>query len=112
MPRRPPKSWWDRCVAAVARGGKVIDPAKICGATWYKRMSEEARAAVLAAVEKGNEQVRRAAPKPKRAPKRAAPKPKRAATKRPAARKPVARKPAHQSRLQQLEAELRALGLL
>ena len=108
MPRRPPKSWWDRCVAAVARGGKVIDPAKICGATWYKRMSEEARAAVLAAVEKGNEQVRRTAQKPGRA----APKPKRAATKRPAARKPVARKPAHQSRLQQLEAELRALGLL
>jgi hypothetical protein len=34
MPRRPPKEWFDRCVADVAAGGYAVNPAAVCGATW------------------------------------------------------------------------------
>ena len=39
-PGRPPKEWWDRCVAGVAASGGAADPASVCGAQWHHKMSD------------------------------------------------------------------------
>lgn len=38
-PKRPPKEWWDDCVAGVAETSQAYDPASVCGALWYRKMS-------------------------------------------------------------------------
>jgi hypothetical protein len=45
MPRRPPKTWFDRCTRAVRKRGGATDPKAVCGATWYHRMSPAERRA-------------------------------------------------------------------
>ncbi len=41
MPGRPPKDWFDRCVGDVAAGGRAVDPAGVCGATWARKSPRE-----------------------------------------------------------------------
>lgn len=51
-PRRPPKKWFRDCVRgakhrARSTGRRARDPAAVCGALWYRKMTEaERRAAV------------------------------------------------------------------
>jgi hypothetical protein len=37
MPNRPPKEWFDRCVAAVSASSRVANPAAVCGAAWREK---------------------------------------------------------------------------
>jgi len=46
--KRPPKKWWDHCVAAVKAAGKrarhrARSPEAVCGAEWYKKMGPTAK---------------------------------------------------------------------
>lgn len=43
--KRPPKSWWRRCVRKVreAARGMVIDGESVCGALWSRKMSPAAK---------------------------------------------------------------------
>jgi hypothetical protein len=41
--RRPPKSWFRRCVAHVKRAGKSRNARAVCGADWYRHMSDASR---------------------------------------------------------------------
>lgn len=52
MPKRPPKKWWKRCVAGVESKGGAIDPAKICGALWFRKMSKADKKIILALAER------------------------------------------------------------
>jgi orotate phosphoribosyltransferase len=64
MPGRPPKAWWDRCMADVRARGGAIDPARVCGAVWSKKSAAEKRAIV--ALEEGTTMAtkkKKAAPK-------------------------------------------------
>jgi len=54
-PRRPPKAWWDDCIARVqaaskASGRKVRDVRAVCGAAWF-RLPPQRRAAIVRALE-------------------------------------------------------------
>lgn len=54
-PGRPPKAWWDDCIARVeaaarASGRKVREPRAVCGAAWW-RLPPEKRAAIVRALE-------------------------------------------------------------
>jgi HK97 family phage prohead protease len=39
---RPPKDWFDRCVAGVESSGSADDPQAVCGNLWHNVMHEEA----------------------------------------------------------------------
>lgn len=43
MPGRPPKKWWNRCVAGVSSHGGAIDPRRVCGSVWAKKSPAEQR---------------------------------------------------------------------
>ena len=51
MPSRPPKAWWDRCMADVRASGTAADPAAVCGAVWKRKSPSEKRATI--ALEEG-----------------------------------------------------------
>lgn len=53
-PGRPPKNWMKRCVAGVKAGGSAADPGAVCGAQWYKKMSESQKRAALKKERAGN----------------------------------------------------------
>lgn len=38
-PKRPPSSWWDRCVQGVTKSGGIDSPERVCGSLWYHKMS-------------------------------------------------------------------------
>jgi len=38
---RPPKDWWDKCVAGVEKSGSAVDPAAVCGNLWHNVMHSE-----------------------------------------------------------------------
>jgi hypothetical protein len=46
-PRRPPKGWWEDCVAGVTESGSAADPRSVCGALWHRKMSPKQRRAAL-----------------------------------------------------------------
>jgi hypothetical protein len=48
-PRRPPKKWFDDCVAGVEASGSAADPYAVCGALWHRKMGPKAKAAALRA---------------------------------------------------------------
>jgi hypothetical protein len=55
-PRRPPKAWWDDCIARVeaaakASGRKVREPRAVCGAAWWS-LPPQKRAAIVRALER------------------------------------------------------------
>lgn len=46
--KRPPKKWWEHCVAHVKkaskkRGYRILSPEQICGAEWARKMSPAAK---------------------------------------------------------------------
>ena len=43
MVKRPPKRWFRSCVRKVRARGKARDPAAVCGAQWYHKMSKKAK---------------------------------------------------------------------
>lgn len=47
MPKRPPRQWWRHCVAGVSASGSAYDPAKVCGALWYHKISPMRRVAIV-----------------------------------------------------------------
>lgn len=47
MPRRPPKRWFDECVASVSVDPDVTDPNAVCAWNWYYHMSESRRRQIL-----------------------------------------------------------------
>lgn len=51
-PRRPPKKWWRDCVRGVEESGSAVDPESVCGALWYRKMSESQRRAATRRSEK------------------------------------------------------------
>lgn len=59
-PRRPPKRWFDRCLASVTAQGYADDPAAVCGAQWW-RMPARERAAIVRRWERGSKRERRLA---------------------------------------------------
>jgi hypothetical protein len=61
MPGRPPKRWFDRCVADVAASGHATDPAAVCGATW--RDKSPAEKALTLALEESMTTKKKKAPK-------------------------------------------------
>ena len=48
MPVRPPKDWFDRCVADVAASGHADNPRGVCGATWARKSAREKAATIRA----------------------------------------------------------------
>jgi hypothetical protein len=59
-PRRPPKRWFDRCLASVQAHRYAADPAAVCGAAWW-RMPAHQRAAIVRRWERGSARQRRVA---------------------------------------------------
>lgn len=59
-PRRPPKRWFDRCLASVEAHRHAADPAAVCGAAWW-RMPARQRAAIVHRWERGSARQRRVA---------------------------------------------------
>jgi hypothetical protein len=58
-PRRPPKAWWDDCIARVraaakASGRKVHDVRAVCGAAWF-RLPPQRRAAIVRELERARD---------------------------------------------------------
>lgn len=58
-PRRPPRAWWDDCIARVTAAGKlgrrrVREPRAVCGAAWW-RLSPQRRAAIVRALERAKD---------------------------------------------------------
>lgn len=54
-PKRPPRAWWDDCIARVeaagrASGRRVREPQAVCGAAWWKLPSQR-RAAIVRKLE-------------------------------------------------------------
>lgn len=45
MPNRPPKKWWDKCVASTK--SKTKSPEQLCGWVWHHEMSDEAKAKAM-----------------------------------------------------------------
>lgn len=45
-PRRPPRAWWNRCLASVSAQRHARDPAAVCGASWWGKTSDERRRVV------------------------------------------------------------------
>ena len=39
--KRPPKDWWDRCVASTGKNKNVDDPAELCGWIYYHGMGSD-----------------------------------------------------------------------
>jgi hypothetical protein len=46
MPRRPPRRWFERCVAGVTAGGGAVHPDAVCGAAWRDKSRAEKALAV------------------------------------------------------------------
>jgi hypothetical protein len=44
MPKRPPKQWWERCTRAVRKASPRVSAEKVCGASWYRKMSPAQKA--------------------------------------------------------------------
>lgn len=59
-PRRPPKRWFDRCLASVTAHRYARDPAAVCSAAWWK-MPPSKRAAIVRRYERGTPRQRRVA---------------------------------------------------
>lgn len=59
-PRRPPKRWFEHCLASVAGQRHARDPAAICGAVWWRKPPTE-RARIVRQLERGTPRQRRAA---------------------------------------------------
>jgi hypothetical protein len=78
VPRRPPKAWFDDCVAGVRARGGAVDPAAVCGAVWARKSPAEKRRATRFA--EGGSLVSKKKKKAKKAKKKA---PKRSKAKRP-----------------------------
>jgi hypothetical protein len=95
MPRRPPKEWFDRCVADVAARGRVADPVAVCGAVWRDKPPAEKAFAI--ALEKNMPTTKKK--KGKKASKGRKPHPARATPKRGktprSKRRTSAARPAH-----------------
>lgn len=64
MPNRPPKQWWDDCVAGVGRGGAAYDPSRVCGAVWARKSPAEKRYAT--ATHESSSEMKRSRTKAKR----------------------------------------------
>lgn len=47
MPKRPPKSWWKRCVRRVKQAGNAVSPERVCGAAWRDKSPAKKRARQL-----------------------------------------------------------------
>ena len=41
--KRPPKTWFNRCVRQVKAKGEVIDPKAVCGKVWAHKSTKEKR---------------------------------------------------------------------
>ena len=53
MPNRPPREWWNRCIEGVeSKSGGAVDPACVCGAVWFHKLSPEARYEIYKLAEK------------------------------------------------------------
>lgn len=59
-PRRPPKRWFDRCLASVTAQKYARDPAAVCSAAWWK-MPTKKREAIVRRYERGSPRQRRVA---------------------------------------------------
>lgn len=59
-PRRPPRRWFDRCLASVTARKYARDPAAVCSAAWW-RMSPAQRERTVRKLERGSPRQRRAA---------------------------------------------------
>jgi hypothetical protein len=57
-PRRPPKRWFDHCLASVAARKYARDPAAVCSAAWWKQKPAK-RAAIVRRLERGTPRQRR-----------------------------------------------------
>jgi hypothetical protein len=57
-PRRPPKRWFDRCLASVSARKYARDPAAVCSAAWWKQKPAK-RAAIVRRLERGTPRQRR-----------------------------------------------------
>jgi hypothetical protein len=51
-PKRPPKEWWNRCVAGVEESGSAADPQSVCGALWYHKMRASDKRTITRMAEK------------------------------------------------------------
>lgn len=52
MPNRPPKGWWNACVAGVTEKGSAYDPNAVCGSEWYHKKPRAEREAITRAEER------------------------------------------------------------
>lgn len=59
-PRRPPREWWNRCLASVSAQRHAKDPAAVCGASWWA-MPSSRRARIVRELEHGSPRDRRRA---------------------------------------------------
>lgn len=68
-PRRPPRGWWQDCMARVeARGGKHVRSARaVCGADWWNMPAAKRRAVVERLERQGNDRAAYALAKAERA---------------------------------------------
>lgn len=48
MPERPPREWFNGCVASVTQHGGARNPRAVCGAMWAKKSDAEKRAIIEA----------------------------------------------------------------
>lgn len=46
-PKRPSKKWFRKCVKAVKKSRTAVEPRKVCGALWHKKMSAAKKAKAL-----------------------------------------------------------------
>lgn len=44
--KRPPKTWFRRCIRQVTKKGGAIDPEKVCGKVWSRKTDKEKRRTV------------------------------------------------------------------
>jgi hypothetical protein len=59
-PRQPPGAWWDDCIAAVKRTGRVREPRAVCGAAWWN-LAPARRAAIVRKLERSPDRRARGA---------------------------------------------------
>lgn len=59
-PKRPPKRWFDACLASVEARKYARDPAAVCAAAWWRRPLEQ-RMRIVRAMERGTRRDRRTA---------------------------------------------------
>jgi hypothetical protein len=57
-PNRPPRRWFDRCLASVSARKYARDPAAVCNAAWWKQPVKK-RAAIVRRYERGTPRQRR-----------------------------------------------------